>query len=223
MAGIKGGPGQQLPMFMSAREITAQYRPNEADRMFHGTNISVGLARGVRLGGGPDPRAGEWTGRDARTDGVVNNFVADPRGNYHPQRPTNVDLKGDWAQPETDEQLYARKYAETRAPKRQGETTTFSSIAMEGVHTPVALGHEEGTGRPDFVAGGHHRLAVMQHLNADQLLPVVHVRSVGEAHDVESVIRVSDSVRRAKRNAQGNQVVRQEVHEPTPQEGSRYG
>lgn len=177
----RGRDPHQLPMFMSAREITSSYTPNQPDRLFHGTDISVGVARGVRLNAGTDPRAGEWTGRDARTDQVVNNFVADKRGQYHPQRPTNIDLKGEWAKPETDEQLYARKYAESRAPKRGGGTTTFSSIAEEGVHNPVALGHEEGTGRPDFVAGGHHRIAVMSHLNPDQLMPVMHVRSVGEA------------------------------------------
>lgn len=173
-------------MFMTANEITSQYEPNMPDRLFHGTNISVGVARGVRLNAGTDPRGGEWTGRDARTDGVINNFVADRRGEYHPQRPTNVDLKGEWAKPETDEQLYARKYAESRAPKRGGGTTTFSSIADEGVKTPVALGHEEGTGRPPFVAGGHHRIAVMRNLNPDQYMPVVHVRSVGEAQGLGS-------------------------------------
>jgi hypothetical protein len=223
----KPGPGVQLPMFMSAKEITAQYEPNAPDRLFHGTTVSVGVARGVRLNAGPDPRAGEWTGRDERTDGVVNNFVADRRGNYHPQRPTNIDLKGEWAQPETDEQLYARKYAESRAPKRGGATTTFSSIAEEGVRMPIALGHEEGTGRPDFVAGGHHRIAVMNHLNADQLLPVVHVRSVGEAGDFESKTTMDEKVRSAtakeKRQAQGNFVQRQEVHTPPPEEGSRFG
>jgi hypothetical protein len=178
-------PGQ-LPMFMTANEITSQYRPNEPDRLFHGTDVSVSRASGVRFNGGTDPRAGEWTGRDARTDGVINNFAADPRGNYHPQRPTGVDLKGEWAKPETDEQMYARKYQESRNPKPGGGTTTFSSIALEGVKTPVALGHEEGTGRPPFVAGGHHRIAVMRNLNPDQYMPVIHVRSVGEAQGLGS-------------------------------------
>ena len=168
-------------MFMTAHEITSQYVPNAPDRLFHGTNISTGVARGVRLEGHTDPRAGEWTGRDARTDEVVNNFVADPRGNYHPQRPTNIPIKGEWAKPETDEQLYERKYQESRRPKPGGGTTTFSSIALEGVHTPVALGHQEEVGREPFIAGGHHRIAVMRNLNPDQYLPVMHVRSVGEA------------------------------------------
>lgn len=181
---------QQLRMFMTAREITGSYRPNEPDRLFHGTKVSVSSARGVRLPGGPDPRAGEWTGRDERTDNVINNFKPDPSGKYRPQRPTGVDIKGPWAQPETDEQMYARKLSEATNTKRgkvvgvgrtQSIPTLTEDIKSHGVQTPIALGHEAGTGRPDFVAGGHHRLAVMQHLNPDQLLPVVHVRSVGEA------------------------------------------
>jgi hypothetical protein len=185
---------EQLRMFMTAREITESYRPNEPDRLFHGTNISVSSARGVRLPGGPDPRAGEWTGRDARTDEVINEFAQDPRGNYHPRRPTNIDLKGSWAQPETDEQMYARKLNEAQTQKR-GEVigrgrvrsipTLAEDIAAKGVQNPIALGHQEGFLHPGtehkFVAGGHHRIAVMSHLNPDQLMPVVHVRSVGEA------------------------------------------
>lgn len=192
IAGLKGGPGQQLPMLMSARDITHEYAPNEADRLFHGTGISVGMARGARLPGRTDPRAGEWTGRDSRTDNVANNFVADPRGNYHPQRPTNQPLKGDWAQPETDEQMYARKHSEAVNTKRakvvgRGRIKSLPSlaedIATHGVQQPIALGtHESPSGRPS-IAGGHHRLAVMQHLNPDQLLPVIHVKDVNEANE----------------------------------------
>ena len=195
--GIRGGPGEQLPMLMSAREITSSYVPNEADRLYHGTNISVMSARGVRLPGGPDPRAGEWTGRDKRTDEVANNFVADNRGNYHPQRPTNIDLKGPWAQPETDEQMYARKLHEADTTKRAkvvGVNRTRSlpslteDIRQHGVQNPIALGHQEGLFDPHkehrFVAGGHHRVAVMNHLNPDQLLPVIHVTGVSEAQSL---------------------------------------
>jgi hypothetical protein len=193
---IRKGKPEQLKMLMTAREITQDYVPNEADRLYHGTNISVMSARGVRLPGGPDPRAGEWTGRNARTDETVNNFVADKRGNYHPQRPTNVDLKGPWAQPETDEQMYSRKLNEANTGKRAeviGVNRTRSlpslteDIAKHGVKNPIALGHQEGylhEGEHRFVAGGHHRVAVMAHLNPDQLLPVVHVTGVSEAQSL---------------------------------------
>jgi hypothetical protein len=194
---IRRGKPEQLKMLMSAREITQDYVPNEADRLFHGTNISVTSARGVRLPGGPDPRAGEWTGRNARTDETVNNFVADNRGNYHPQRPTHVDLKGPWAQPETDEQMYSRKLHEANTTKRAkvvGVNRTKSlpslteDIRTSGVQNPIALGHQEGYLHEGtehrFVAGGHHRVAVMQHLNPDQLLPVVHVTGVSEAQSL---------------------------------------
>jgi hypothetical protein len=145
--------GEQLKMFMTAHEITQQYSPNYADRLFHGTDISVARASGVRLPGGPDPRAGEWTGRDVRTDAVPNRFMPDPRGKYHPQRPIGVDLKGPWAEPETDEQFWGRKRAESqRAITKSGMPTTTrrggksleSSIKAEGVKTPIALGHQQG-------------------------------------------------------------------------------
>ena len=180
-AASQGQAPGQLPMFMSANEITSQYQPNYADRLFHGTDVSVGVARAVRMGGGTDPRAGEYTGRDQRTDEVFNRFVEDTRGRMRVQRPIDVPLKGEYAKPETDEQLYERKYQESRRPKPGGGTTTFSSIALEGVHTPVALAHPHEPDAPEYIAGGHHRVAVMRNLNPDQYLPVMHVRSVGEA------------------------------------------
>ena len=104
-----------------------------------------------------------------------------PGAAYRLQRPIDVPLKGEYAKPETDEQLYERKYQESRRPKPGGGTTTFSSIALEGVHTPVALAHPHEPDAPEYIAGGHHRVAVMRNLNPDQYLPVMHVRSVGEA------------------------------------------
>lgn len=96
---------------------------------------------------------------------------------------------GAQAAPETDEQFYERKRTESRSRTVGGTPTSRNlrgrslsdDIAARGVQNPIALGHEEGTGRPDFIAEGHHRLGLMLHLNANQLLPVEHVRSVGEA------------------------------------------
>ena len=182
---------------MTAREIKSEYVPNEPDRLFHGTNVSVAHARGYRLPGGPDPRAGEYTGRDQRTDEVYNRMVTDTRGRLRVQRPIGVDLKGPWATPETDEQLYNRKLSEATNTKRgkvvgvgrvKSIPTLTEDIRQHGVQTPIALGHQEGLFNPEkehrFVAGGHHRIAVMAHLNPDQYLPVTHVRSIGEAQSL---------------------------------------
>ena len=92
-----------------------------------------------------------------------------------------MDLKGEWAKPETDEQLYARKYSESRAPKQvEARRRSPRSPWRACTHrSPSAT--RKALVRPDFVAGGHHRIAVMRNLNPDQYMPVMHVRSVGEA------------------------------------------
>jgi hypothetical protein len=204
VASAAKGPGQQLPMFMSAREITTQYAPNEADRFFHGTDISVARASGVRMRGGPDPREGQGTFRSRRTDDVVNEVNRGPRlaadkrevarrgGEVKPYYRGFRDLRGPWAHPETDEQMYQRKLDEATNTKRgkvvgRGRVvslpTLTEDIKAKGVTHPIALGqHESPSGRPS-IAGGHHRVAVMQHLNPDQLLPVVHVKDVTEANE----------------------------------------
>ena len=132
---------------------------------------------------------GRHTQRPARTDSGIN-FVH-PEGGYS-RGPKRIK-----AQPETDEQLYARKLSEASNTKRgrvvgvgrvKSIPTLTEDIRQHGVQTPIALGHQEGLFDPEkehrFVAGGHHRIAVMAHLNPDQYLPVQHVRSVGEAQSL---------------------------------------
>ena len=141
----------QGKMFMSAREIMSTHDPNEPDRFFHGTEVSVSRASSYKLS------------------------------------------SGEYATPETDEQLYSRKLAETkhRDPVTQGAgvPTFFGRIRQEGVQMPIMLSTETKgrTGKPN-VAGGHHRLAVMANLNSDQLMPVMPVNNVLGAHSEEGRI-----------------------------------
>ena len=180
---IRTGKPEQLRMFMSAHEITSQYAPNEADRKWHGTDFGVREAIGGAYKREETTGFGRQTRRGQRTDSGIN-FVH-PEGGYS-RGPKRVK-----AEAETDEQLYARKHSEAVNTKRAKVTgvgrtrsipTLAEDIAQHGVQQPIALGqHESPSGRPS-VAGGHHRLAVMQHLNPHQLLPVVHVKDVNQAN-----------------------------------------
>lgn len=175
-------PGQ-LPMFMSARDITSQYAPNEADRKWHGTDFSVREAIGGVYRREDTTGFGRQTQRGQRTDSGIN-FVH-PEGGYS-RGPKRIK-----AEAETDEQVYDRKRAESdqKRGKVVGRGRTVSiptlreDVAAHGVQKPIALGqHESPSGRLSL-AGGHHRLALMQHLNPDQLLPVIHVKDVNEANE----------------------------------------
>jgi hypothetical protein len=173
---IQKGKPEQLKLLMSAREIMGSHVPNEPDRNWHGTRFSVAEAMGGAWVREQTARYGEVTKRTSRTDGGIN--FENPNGPGYLRGPKRTK-----ATRETDEQLYSRKLSEAkhRDPVTMGHgvPTLFGSIRKEGVKTPIALGRDES--RPDFVAGGHHRLAVMAHLNPDQLLPVIHVNSVTEA------------------------------------------
>jgi hypothetical protein len=176
--------GEQLRMFMSAREITHEYAPNEPDRKWHGTQFGVREAIGGAWAREETSGFGRQTQRTSRTDGGIN-FV-------HPEGGYSRAPKRTKAPAETDEQLYARKLDEATNTKRgkvvgRGRTvsipTLTEDIRQHGVQQPIALGQTESpSGRPS-IAGGHHRVAVMQHLNPDQLLPVVHVKDVTEANE----------------------------------------
>lgn len=182
---IQKGRPEQLRMFMSAHEITQQYAPNEADRKWHGTDFGVREAIGGAYKREETTGFGRVTGRGQRTNSGIN-FV-NPNGPGYLRGPKRVK-----AEAETDEQMYARKHSEAVNTKRAKVTgvgrtrsipTLAEDIAQHGVQQPIALGqHESPSGRPS-VAGGHHRLAVMQHLNPHQLLPVVHVKDVVEANE----------------------------------------
>ena len=170
----------QLRMFMSAHEITSEYAPNQADRNYHGTDYSVSRVSGVRLQK-TDPRAGEPTARTSRTDespNLVNPDAAASKPNIRSHR----SMQGEYAHPETNEQLYGRKLRESQRPVGSGQPSLYQRVQKQGVLNPIALGEHQNAAGQRQVAGGHHRLAIMQHLNPHQLLPVVHVQSVLEAN-----------------------------------------
>jgi hypothetical protein len=181
--------GEQLRMFMSAREIQSEYAPNEPDRKWLGTNFGVREAMGGAWVREETSGFGRVTSRTSRTDGGIN--FENPNGPGYLRGPKRVK-----APAETDEQLYNRKLAEAVTTKRgkinpygRGANrvvsipTLYEDIKAHGVSHPIALGqHESPSGRPSL-AGGHHRVAVMAHLNPDQLLPVVHVKDVREANE----------------------------------------
>lgn len=172
----------QLRMLMTAGEIQSQYDPHEGDRLWHGTSLPFHSTREQNVPGWlgrKDPREGQITGRPQRTDEEPN-FPLRNSGRF--MRPLK-DLRGTTPRPETDPEMYQRKYIEA---EHQG---LVSDIQAQGVTTPIPLTVSRTTQNPHLggqegkpmVGGGQHRLAVMSHLNPDQLLPVVHVKDVMEA------------------------------------------
>lgn len=169
---IQKGKPEQLRMFMSAREIQAEYDPHEGDRYWHGTEFPVHMATGGAWVRENTERFGQRTGRTSRTDGGVNIMIpGGPPGKPYMRGPKRIK-----AEAETNEQMWDRKLAESQA---KGMDT---HIAREGVLTPVPLAQTRHpvTGRR-MVGGGQHRIATMAHLNPDQLMPVLHVEHVQEA------------------------------------------
>jgi hypothetical protein len=164
-----------LRMLMSTREIQSQYDPHEGDRYWAGTEH---LYHAVRESALP-PRERQVTDRPATTSGSPNRPLRS--GQFFRSNPVRIPH-----QPETDTELYQRKYLEA---ENRG---LVSSIQEHGVTTPIPLTtmttnrnpHLGGEHGKPMVGGGQHRLAVMQHLNPDQLLPVVHVQHVFEAKDL---------------------------------------
>jgi hypothetical protein len=231
---------EQLPMFMSARDIMTNYQPLEGDRS---------LAY--------DPREGETTARPYTTAGQPNprlttRDVATGYGWAHHVMNTGDTHYRSNEQEETDEQVWDRKldeskltladyhethsggfYGKNRTPGwntimerssapsaeyKTGHTDTFDdrqldqadyvqrhqeahwmardenendslhgmlSRAMEpggeGFTGHVRLGQQFGPSGKRMIAGAHHRIAIMNDIQPDRLLPVLHTQSVAEA------------------------------------------
>ena len=190
----------QGKLFMSAREILATHDPNEPDRYFFGTNVGAGNGRiGRYMRNSPDPREGQPTHRAERTDSTPNDKRTFGLGNNpdpHPDKPYSRpfrDIKVE-VPPETNQQLWDRKKSES------DESGLTSRIKTEGVQMPVMLATEtQGrTGKPN-IAGGHHRVAVMNNLNPDQLMPVMPVNHVLGAKSMESQIEAESAKRKRSR------------------------
>ena len=193
---------EQLQMFMTAREIKAGFSPAEGDRMYHGTNTFANLAH-IPPEVGPDPRAGEVTQRPARTDRVTNKRTGiserkkvrlaagytqeEPGVERQYRRREGVNMI---APRETDEQMWDRKLSEAQTPGRRGQEKSLVEHLQSGGDVGlIHLGHtknallgpdERKTAKP-MVAGSQHRIAAMEHINADQYLPVMHHESIVHA------------------------------------------
>ena len=148
-------------MFMTAREIKAQYAPVEGDRMYHGTKTFANLAH-VPVEVGPDPRAGETTQRPARTDRVTNVRTGisehkkarlaagytqeEPGAERQYRRRQGVNLI---APKETDEQMQSRKLAEAQTPGRGGhEKSLVEHLQSGGDIGLIHLGHAKNSSSP---------------------------------------------------------------------------
>jgi hypothetical protein len=133
----------QLPMFMSAREIRAQYQALDGDRDL---------------------------------------VYGDDGWNDHP---------------ETDDQLFDRKYEEAHETDDFDSGHTLAdSVRWDGVRNPISLqvAQEKPAHRFDLptptvgslgkpqILGGHHRLAVMDRHRPDDLMPVAHFEDALQAH-----------------------------------------
>jgi hypothetical protein len=148
--------GEQLPMFMSAKEIQTKYQPLDADRL-----------------GGPEDE-----------DAHPNTTWSSSGGN----NPTQYNKRGDvrrsfggsklydrYPKLETDQELWNRKAEEA------GEYGLHEEIMEHGVQKPVSLGQQFGNSGKPQVVGGHHRIAVMGEESPDELMPVLHFKSFGQA------------------------------------------
>ena len=91
---------------------------------------------------------------------------------------------------ESDDDLFDRKYEESYATKHLNGDYLADHIAEHGVENPVSLQADPlNTGSFDKpeILGGHHRIAVMETSRPDDLMPVEHYHSVGEARKSKGV------------------------------------
>lgn len=234
-------PPQQLPMFMSARDIKSQYQPNDPDRQDsydwregEMTNRSRMTATSTGKPGYPNQpiktNDQEWLGRQWGRSSVAEHT------HYR-----------DYGPPETDSQVWSRKLEESQLPIHEYNQTHGGALqeertpgwetlmgrssaptppsgyeqsawdahdaheamyvqrkqeehravhgdsyedslygriddAMkpggEGFTSLVHLGTQFGMSGKPQIAGGHHRIAAMNEIAPDRLLPVLHQESV---------------------------------------------
>ena len=114
---------------------------------------------------------------------------------YSPLDGDREDVVDDWDadveehRPETDEELWERKFDETHEKDEHGEFDGWSaekslhdSVRDEGVRNPVSLQFPgmTVTGKPQIL-GGHHRLVVAEAYRPDDPIPVEHFPNVTAA------------------------------------------
>lgn len=230
-----GHQAEQLPMFMSAREVMHQYQPLDADRQdFY------------------DPREGEPTARSETTGGKPNARLStyDKKEGFAKHAAQTGDTHyRQYGHSETDEQLWSRKLNESQMPyseyaehhgggmaeertpgwnslvnrssapkmpdwdkagtgtweeaeqnqasyvqrkqEEHHEGREFGSLhetlseAMQpggvGFTGHVHLGSQFGESGKRQIVGAHHRIAAMEDIDPERMLPVVHHKSIYEA------------------------------------------
>jgi len=149
------GPGQ-LPMFMSARDIQHQYQPLDADRLGGYEDEHANPHTTWSSSGGNNPTQRNWRGETRRSQGG---------SKMHDRYPAL----------ESDQELWNRKAEEA------GDYGLHEDIMEHGVQKPVSLGQQFGNSGKPQVVGGHHRIAVMGEESPDELMPVLHFKSFGDA------------------------------------------
>ena len=105
---------------------------------------------------------------------------------YHPtgQPRSNYTTGGQYhtgsSAPPATHGFYKTHYNEPVEDPEEGMSLA-DSIASSGVRSPIRLGETIGSkGKPEVV-GGHHRLAVATYHNPNELVPVLHHRSISDA------------------------------------------
>jgi len=143
---------EQLPMFMSGRDITSRYKPHSGD-------IS------------PDDKSKSYGKKPS--DVMMARKLAESKDNgraparelekQYGRQPHMIDTAG------TDElSTYGKQI-------RDGVPSTYDSIKAEGVKQPVNLySGDARSGKPKSMGQGHHRVAAQTDIDADRLIPVLH-------------------------------------------------
>lgn len=106
--------------------------------------------------------------------------------NFH-EREQATHADGSLVRPtrmETDDEMYARKLAESKTPggwnnHKPGAPSIHESVGQEGVRMPVHLATGE---RWHQVGNGYHRIAAQADHDPDRLMPVMHHENLRQAN-----------------------------------------
>jgi hypothetical protein len=178
---------QQLPMFMSAHEITTKYQPLDADRERTGGGSWGWDPMSSAVGSMPRSAMTEATPRsthenepDIRVYNATHHTATrgggpgwrTGGGSLYRPRP---DYEGPSETHETDTELWERKAEESADFITAGHGSLYESVEAEGVKNPVHLSTEQmGSFGKQQIIGGHHRIAVSLETDPHRLIPVLH-------------------------------------------------
>jgi len=145
---------EQLPMFMTAREIVSEYHPNPGDKDLDWNSQGYPTRE-------TSDKLWHRKEREAQTRAAVERRTP----------PTNEVATG------RNARAVIRRNKARQAAWREGQHTTLAThILRNGVENPISLSPNSRT-----VVGGHHRVAVMLANKPDTLMPVEHFTDIVEA------------------------------------------